>query len=42
MEPGRHRISFDHPRFGRAEYIIELKTGEERVLRHVFDQAPGP
>ncbi len=42
MEPGRHRITFDHPRFGRAEYVIDVRAGEERTVHHVFDEAPGP
>jgi len=42
MRPGRHRIVFEHPRFGRAEYDIDLGSGEELTLRHVFSEAPAP
>jgi hypothetical protein len=42
LKPGRHRITFDHPRFGRADYTIDLESGEELTLRHVFEEAPRP
>ncbi len=42
MKPGRHRIAFDHPRFGRAEYTIDLQSGEEMIVRHAFEEAPKP
>jgi len=42
LQPGRHLISFIHPRFGRAHYTISLAAGEERVISHVFEKAPGP
>jgi len=40
--PGHHVVVFDHPAYGRAEYALELAEGEERVLRHVFAEAPSP
>jgi len=42
MEPGRHRIIFRHPRYGQAEYVVNLKEGEERVIRHTYEKAPAP
>jgi len=42
MDPGRHRITFVHPRFGKAEYTIDLKSGEELTLSHVFEEAHRP
>jgi len=42
MEPGKHRITFIHPRFGSAEYTIDLASGEELTLRHVYEGAPAP
>jgi tRNA A-37 threonylcarbamoyl transferase component Bud32 len=39
---GRHRLVFEHPTYGRAEYDLELSPGEERVVRHAFREAPGP
>lgn len=42
LEPGSHTIVFEHPRYGRAEYVIELESGEERELHHVFEEAPQP
>jgi hypothetical protein len=42
MEPGKHRITFNHPRYGRAEYTIDLAPGEQLTLRHVYEGAPAP
>ena len=42
MDPGRHRITFVHPRFGKAEYTIDLESGEELTLSHVFEEAHRP
>ena len=42
LEPGRHRVVFEHPRFGRAEYDIEVASGEQRVVRHVFEGVAVP
>ncbi len=36
LEPGSHRVVFEHPTFGRAEVLIDLGPGEARTLRHVF------
>jgi len=42
LAPGTHQIVFEHPTYGRAVYTVELVAGEERQLRHVFEQAPAP
>jgi hypothetical protein len=42
LAPGTHRIVFEHPTYGRAEYTVELAAGEQRQLRHVFEEAPAP
>ncbi|HXV78153.1 MAG TPA: serine/threonine-protein kinase [Candidatus Polarisedimenticolaceae bacterium] len=38
LEPGRHLIVFEHPRFGRAEYEIDLAPGDERQLVHRYEE----
>jgi hypothetical protein len=40
LQPGRHRIVFEHPRLGTAEYTLDLKAGEQQVLLHRFAE-PG-
>jgi hypothetical protein len=40
LEAGRHQLVFEHPTFGRAEYDLELAAGEQRVVRHTFEEAP--
>jgi hypothetical protein len=40
MKPGRHMVSFEHPRYGKVQRVITVQAGEERVIRHVFDKAP--
>jgi serine/threonine protein kinase len=42
LTAGRHQLFFEHPIYGRAEYFIELAAGEERVVRHAFEEAPRP
>ena len=42
LAPGAYQVVFEHPSFGRAEYTLELVAGEQRRLRHVYDQAPRP
>jgi len=42
LEPGSHVVIFEHPTYGQAEYTLELAANDERVLRHVFEQAPRP
>ena len=42
LAPGAHKIVFEHPVYGRAEYEIDLAPGEERSLLHVFPGAPEP
>jgi tRNA A-37 threonylcarbamoyl transferase component Bud32 len=40
LEAGRHRLVFEHPTYGRAEYDLDLAAGEKRVVRHTFEEAP--
>jgi len=40
LPPGRHVVIFEHPAYGRAEYVLDLAEGEERILRHAFAEAP--
>jgi hypothetical protein len=42
LGPGRHRVVFEHPKYGRAEYELELAPGEERSVVHVYEEAPQP
>jgi serine/threonine-protein kinase len=42
LSPGSHVVVFEHPTYGRAEYALELAPGEERLVRHVFEEAPRP
>jgi hypothetical protein len=42
LEPGTHRVIFEHPSFGRAEYTLALGPGEQRSLRHVYEEADEP
>ena len=35
-EPGEQVIVFMHPTLGRAEVMLDLKPGEERIVRHTF------
>jgi eukaryotic-like serine/threonine-protein kinase len=36
LSPGEHHIVFTHPKFGTAETVVELKSGETRTIRHEF------
>jgi hypothetical protein len=38
--PGEHTVTFEHPRYGSAEYVLDVRPGEDRLVRHVFDEAP--
>lgn len=38
LEPGSYRVVFEHPGFGRVEQTIEVASGEQRMVRHVFDE----
>ncbi len=40
LEPGRYRVAFEHPSFGRAEYTLDLESGDKRVVHHVYEKAP--
>ena len=42
LAPGAHKIVFEHPTYGRAEYELDLAPGQERTLLHVFPEAPEP
>jgi len=42
LAAGLHRLVFEHPTYGHAEYDLEVTVGEERVVRHVFQEIPGP
>lgn len=42
LEPGTHRVVFEHPRFGRAEHEVTLAPGESKRLRHLYDAARNP
>ena len=42
LAPGRHRVVFEHPTFGREEVTVKLDPGQERIVRHVFKKAPKP
>ncbi len=37
IAPGKHRISLEHPEYGRIEREIELEAGEKLTVRHFFD-----
>jgi hypothetical protein len=39
LAPGSHRIVFAHPRYGEATVTIDVEPGEERVVRHTFQEA---
>ena len=36
LAPGQHRVAFTHPRFGRAEMVVDLSASETRTIRHAF------
>ncbi len=36
VAPGTHKVVFEHSRFGRAEQTIEVRPGQELVVRHDF------
>jgi tRNA A-37 threonylcarbamoyl transferase component Bud32 len=40
LMPGEHTVTFAHPRYGSAEYVLDVTPGEDRLVRHVFDEAP--
>ena len=42
LPPGTYQVVFEHPAYGRADYTLDLVAGEQRRLRHVYDQAPRP
>jgi serine/threonine-protein kinase len=42
LAPGSYQVIFEHPTYGRADYTLELVAGEQRRLRHEFEQAPRP
>ena len=40
LEPGRHRVAFEHSTLGAAEYDVDLAPGETRLILHEFDETP--
>jgi serine/threonine-protein kinase len=38
LAPGRHVVVFEHPTYGRFETVLDLAPGENRVVRHAFDE----
>jgi serine/threonine-protein kinase len=40
LAAGAHTVRFEHPTYGSAEYKINLSPGEERILTHVYREAP--
>jgi serine/threonine-protein kinase len=42
LPPGTYQVVFEHPTFGRADYTLELVAGEQRLIRHIYEQAPPP
>jgi hypothetical protein len=40
LEPGKHRVVFEHSTLGAAEYDVELAAGETRLILHEFDGTP--
>ncbi len=42
LAPGRYKVTFEHPTYGRAEYELDLAAGEERRLRHDFRERSAP
>jgi eukaryotic-like serine/threonine-protein kinase len=42
LPPGQHRIAFTHPRFGRAEIVVDLSPAEARTIRHAFTPEATP
>jgi hypothetical protein len=38
LEPGEHRIAFEHPEKGRGEQRIELAPGEKRTISLRFER----
>jgi serine/threonine-protein kinase len=36
LQPGTHRITLEHPSFGRTELTLDLEPGESRTVHHVF------
>jgi serine/threonine-protein kinase len=39
LAPGSHRIVFAHPRYGEVTVTVDVEPGEERVVRHTFEEA---
>jgi tRNA A-37 threonylcarbamoyl transferase component Bud32 len=36
LQPGSHRVTLEHPSFGRIELTLDLKPGESQTVHHVF------
>ena len=39
LPPGTYTFAFEHPTYGREEYGVTLKPGEEHVVRHAYREA---
>jgi serine/threonine protein kinase len=38
LAPGQHELVFRHPRYGEVRKSLEVKPGEQRVVRHMFQR----
>jgi serine/threonine protein kinase len=38
LTPGQHVLVFRHPRYGEVRRSLEVKPGEQRVVRHMFQR----
>ncbi len=38
LAPGQHELVFRHPRYGEVRKSLEVKPGERRVVRHMFQR----
>jgi hypothetical protein len=42
LAPGSHVATFRHPRFGETRIDFDLEPGQERLIRHFYEQATRP
>jgi len=42
LAPGSHELVFRHPRYGKARQTLEVRPGEQRVVRHLFKKPGAP
>ena len=38
LPPGRHDLFLRHPKYGEVQRTLVVRSGEERVVRHVFER----